>query len=107
VIDWKSNHLGPHPTDYGPAPLADAMAREGYHLQHLLYSLALQRWLARRLPGFDAARHFGGVLYLFVRGVRPGWRNPDGTPCGVFFHQPGTAVMAALSALLAGQAPRP
>jgi exodeoxyribonuclease V beta subunit len=105
VIDWKSNHLGHTPADYGPGPLAAAMAREGYHLQHLLYSVALLRWLRRVQAEFDPAQHFGGVRYLFVRGVRPLWRNADGSPCGVFAHRPSDAVLAELSALLDGQDP--
>lgn len=73
VIDWKSNHLGERPEDYAPAPLAAAMHEHGYHLQALIYQTALHRHLARRLPDYDPARHLGGTLYLFVRGVRPGW----------------------------------
>ena len=45
-------------------------------------------------------RTFGGVLYLFVRGVRPAWTNPDGSPAGVWFHRPAPEVIAQLSALL-------
>ncbi|HYN59534.1 MAG TPA: exodeoxyribonuclease V subunit beta, partial [Rubrivivax sp.] len=41
VLDWKSNHLGDTPADYGRAALARAMGEQGYHLQALLYALAL------------------------------------------------------------------
>ncbi len=102
LIDWKSNHLGSQPADYAGDALAVAMARSGYHLQHLLYSVALDRWLALRLAGYDRARHFGGALYLFVRGVRPAWRQADGAPCGVYFNRPSPALLNALSALLQG-----
>src|SRR6185437_530036 len=43
VLDWKSNHLGYTPGDYEQAALAVAMAQHGYHLQSLLYSVALTR----------------------------------------------------------------
>jgi exodeoxyribonuclease V beta subunit len=75
------------------------MAQHGYHLQYLLYCVALDRHLALRLPDYDRTTHFGGVLYLFVRGVRPGWQV-DGQPAGVFFHRPQDEVIDALSALL-------
>ncbi|WP_232516456.1 exodeoxyribonuclease V subunit beta [Thauera sinica] len=101
VLDWKSNHLGDRPEDYAPDRLEAAMKAHGYHLQHLLYTVALHRHLGRSLPGYDYERHFGGVLYLFVRGVRPGWRV-DGQPAGVFLHRAGSGVIAALDALLAG-----
>ncbi|MBT1570008.1 PD-(D/E)XK nuclease family protein, partial [Klebsiella pneumoniae] len=54
VLDWKSNHLGESPSAYGRDRLAAVMAREGYHLQALLYLVALHRHLALRLPGYDA-----------------------------------------------------
>jgi exodeoxyribonuclease V beta subunit len=104
VVDWKSNHLGERPQDYAAAPLAVAMAAQGYHLQHLLYSVALDRMLAQRMPGYERSRHYGGVAYLFVRGLRPGWLQPDGTPAGLYFHRPADEALDRLSALLEGHA---
>ncbi|MEF7616550.1 exodeoxyribonuclease V subunit beta [Aquincola sp. MAHUQ-54] len=103
VLDWKSNHLGDTAGDYDAPAMEAAMAEHGYHLQYLLYSVALQRYLQHRLPGYRHEAHFGGVYYLFVRGVRPGWLQPDGTPAGVFFHRPGEAALQRLSALLGGE----
>ncbi len=88
LLDWKSNHLGHTASDYRPEAIAQAMRHHGYHLQYLLYSVALHRYLRHRLTDYDFNRHFGGCFYLFVRGVRPGWLNADGTACGVFFHRP-------------------
>jgi exodeoxyribonuclease V beta subunit len=107
VLDWKSNHLGPRPQDYAPPALAQAMAAQGYHLQLLLYTLALHRLLQQRLPGYDYDAHVGPGLYLFVRGVRPGWRSEDGRPCGVHAWRPSLALVEALGTLLgpAEQAP--
>jgi exodeoxyribonuclease V beta subunit len=99
LLDWKSNHLGTSAASYGPEPLKAAMTDHGYHLQYLLYGVALDRHLALCLPDYDRTRHFGGVLYMFVRGVRPGWQV-DGHAAGVFFDRPSNAVIDALSALL-------
>jgi exodeoxyribonuclease V beta subunit len=99
IVDWKSNHLGDTAADYAEAPLAEAMAGHAYHLQALLYGVALDRLLQRRVPGYDAGRHFGGTLYLFVRGVRPGWTTDRGAPAGVHFHRPSPAALQRLSAL--------
>jgi exodeoxyribonuclease V beta subunit len=101
VLDWKSNHLGYATSDYGPAGLQAAMAEHSYHLQYLLYSLAVDRYLRYRVPDYRHDTHFGGVLYLFVRGVRPDWVNADGTPTGVFHHRPTAATLARLDALFA------
>jgi exodeoxyribonuclease V beta subunit len=100
LLDWKSNHLGYTSADYEPASLRLAMAQHGYHLQSLIYSVALARYLALRIPGYRHDRHFGGALYLFVRGVRPAWLCADGSATGVHFDRPSAATLARLEALL-------
>ena len=40
------------------------MASQAYHLQALLYTLALHRHLARRVASYAYETHFGGVFYL-------------------------------------------
>lgn len=69
LIDWKSNHLGENTQDYHPAALEQEMVRGHYILQYHLYALALHRYLSRRLPDYDYTRDFGGVFYVFLRGV--------------------------------------
>ena len=103
VLDWKSNHLGYARSDYRAERVASAMLEHGYHLQSALYSLAMHRYLSQRVTGYDYERHFGGVFYLFVRGVRPGWLDADGTPLGAWFHRPAARTLASLDALLAAR----
>ena len=69
VIDYKTNALGLTTEDYRGEALEQAMRAHHYPLQALLYVLALHRYLRRRLPGYDYARHMGEALYLFVRAV--------------------------------------
>ena len=95
VVDYKTNHLGATPADYGHANLARAMAEDHYVLQYHLYTVALVRMLAMRLPGFDYDRDFGGALYLFLRGMAPG--NGD---VGVWRERPPRGRIEALSRLL-------
>jgi exodeoxyribonuclease V beta subunit len=95
VVDYKGNHLGDHASDYGPRGLTDAMLRGQYYLQYHLYALALHRYLGRRLRGYDYARHFGGVYYLFIKGM-----GPELGSSGVFFEKPPLARLEALSRLL-------
>jgi len=102
ILDWKSNHLGYEVADYSAASVAGAMALHGYHLQYLLYTVALDRYLQRRIPDYDYATHFGGVLYLFVRGVRPEWTGPEGNATGVFWHRPSADDIASLQQMLRG-----
>ena len=106
IVDWKSNHLGFSAADYASEPVARAMAEHGYHLQHLLYTVALDRYLRLRLRDYRYDAHFGGVLYLFVRGVRPAWAGGDGVSSGVYWHRPpATAVRLLNETLGAAAAP--
>lgn len=69
VVDYKSNLLGRYPEDYREERLREAMAEHHYYLQLLLYALAVHRHLRRRMPGYDYEKHFGGGIYLFLRGM--------------------------------------
>ena len=90
LLDYKSNHLGMSPADYGRPALERAMQEHRYDLQYQLYSLALHRLLALRLPGYDFDQHFGGVYYLFLRGM------PQG---GVFHTRPSRELVLGLDEL--------
>ncbi|NOT84347.1 MAG: hypothetical protein HOP02_06070 [Methylococcaceae bacterium] len=46
------------------------MSEHNYGLQYSLYSVVLHQYLQQRLPDYDYAQHFGGVKYLFVRGMQ-------------------------------------
>ncbi len=96
VIDYKSNLLGPTHADYQPRQLAPVMGEHHYILQYHLYALALHRHLACRLPDYDYDRHFGGALYLFLRGLHPDL----GPAAGVHHERPPKARIEALSELL-------
>jgi exodeoxyribonuclease V beta subunit len=102
LLDWKSNHLGDAPQHYAPDALQRTMAQQGYQLQALLYALALHRHLQQRLSDYRFDRHFGGALYLFVRGVRPGWALADGTATGAHVQRPTLQLLDELSALFDG-----
>ncbi len=71
LVDWKSNFLGTSAKDYGKDVLNYIMSKDFYILQYHLYILALHQYLQLRIPGFSYERHFGGVFYIFIRGVDP------------------------------------
>jgi exodeoxyribonuclease V beta subunit len=76
--DWKSDLL----RSYDPATVATHVA-SNYRLQAQIYTVGVLRLLAIRDEG-DYERRFGGLLYLFIRGITPGG---DGES-GVYFHRP-------------------
>lgn len=94
LLDYKSNWLGDSEAAYTPQAMAQAMIDHRYDLQYQLYTLALHRYLQHRLPGYDYQTHFGGVFYLFLRGV-------DGSSPGngIFNTRPSAEFVAELDAL--------
>ncbi len=96
LVDWKSNHLGHRVDDYNRETLKQEMVRNLYILQYLLYTVALNRYLSLRVTDYDYERHFGGVIYFFLRGVRP----ERGEECGIFRDLPPVAMINDLTECL-------
>jgi exodeoxyribonuclease V beta subunit len=93
LLDYKSNRLA----DYSPTGLASAMVESEYDLQYLIYTLALHRWLRFRRADYDYDAHFGGVRYLFCRGLDPSCADSP----GVYVARPSRAFIDELDLLLA------
>jgi len=93
LLDWKTNYLA---DGYGKDAVQRAVEQK-YRLQLEIYSIAIRRWLGQ-LSGEMA---FGGVYYLFLRGIDP--LRPGE---GIFFHQPSAGEIDGyeqkLAALLQG-----
>jgi exodeoxyribonuclease V beta subunit len=96
LLDWKSNWLGPRIEDYAPPSLEREMAERFYVVQYHLYAVALHLYLSRRLARYDFHDHFGGVFYLFLRGLDPA--RPE---FGVFRDRPSRERVEQLTRLLA------
>jgi len=87
LVDWKSNLLGFNKDDYRHDMLTKHMEQSGYIMQYLLYSLAMHLHLSFRLTGYSYEKHFGGVYYLFLRGMKPD------SPTGIFYDRPSLALL--------------
>lgn len=88
IIDWKSNYLGNHHGAYDRVAMEGSMMQSGYILQYHLYSLALHRYLGTRLDDYDYDRHFGGVCYVYLRGV-----SKKDNHTGLFWDRPSFEFM--------------
>ncbi|WP_437888464.1 exodeoxyribonuclease V subunit beta [Phytobacter sp. V91] len=97
LLDYKSNWLGESGEAYTREAMAGAMQSHRYDLQYQLYTLALHRYLGHRIADYDYERHFGGVIYLFLRGVEPGHPGQ-----GVYATRPDMALIQEMDALFAG-----
>ena len=84
LIDWKSNFLGASIEDYRTEALSEVMREELYLLQYHLYVVALHQYLKTRLTDYDYKTHFGGVMYIFLRGVN----TAAGPHAGIYRDRP-------------------
>lgn len=90
ILDWKSNHLGNRVEAYRTDSLTKAMSQHDYFLQYCLYCVALKRYLEIRMPNTNYYDAFGGVYYVFLRGISKQENS------GVFFDRPSQKLLDAL-----------
>ncbi|MCF8057554.1 MAG: exodeoxyribonuclease V subunit beta [Desulfocapsa sp.] len=91
IVDYKSNYLGDSFSEYGQDELVAAMREHNYGLQYWIYTLVLHRFLAGTLPTYSYDQDFGGVFYLFARGMSPEYPGN-----GVFYDRPDHGVLEEL-----------
>ncbi|GDX05229.1 exodeoxyribonuclease V subunit beta [Buttiauxella sp. A111] len=96
LLDYKSNWLGEDSSAYTQDAMAQAMQAHRYDLQYQLYTLALHRYLRHRIADYDYQTHFGGVIYLFLRGV-----ESNGSSQGIFTTRPDEQLIAKMDTLFA------
>jgi exodeoxyribonuclease V beta subunit len=99
VVDYKSNALGCTADCYGKAALCEEMRRHHYPVQAAIYAAAVDGWLRLNQPRYEYESDFGGIFYLFLRGMLP----VLGDSSGVFFHRPSAAGLREFQAMLAGE----
>ncbi len=95
ILDWKSNYLGNQPENYTPDNLARDMERKLYPLQYLIYTVAVNRYLERRIPDYRYETHFGGALYLYLRGI-----DNSRPHNGIYFDKPDAELVRGLTQCL-------
>lgn len=100
VCDYKSTHLGEQYSDYNHYAMRENIEKNHYDLQYLIYSLALHRHLKYTLADYDPEQHFGGVYYLYLRGMTDQTEHQD---CGVYYRQIKVAELTQLDNIFAGE----
>ncbi len=96
IIDYKTNYLGDQFEDYHQDQLKIAMESSYYDLQYLIYTVALSRFLKFRRPSFNYERDFGGVYYLFIRGMQPS------NTTGIYYNKPSAQLIDTLDQFFRG-----
>ncbi|MBF0242726.1 MAG: exodeoxyribonuclease V subunit beta [Desulfamplus sp.] len=96
LLDWKTNYLGDRFEDYSFDTLSSQMKSSGYTLQYLIYTVALNAYLEHRVVNYNYDSHFGGVFYIFMRGVQSELKS------GVYFDCPNKEVVDELTKAICG-----
>jgi exodeoxyribonuclease V beta subunit len=91
IVDYKSNFLGKSYDDYSDDAMNGAMMEHHYFLQYHIYVVALHKYLIFRQKDYDYDTHFGGVFYLFIRGMKPESKT------GIFYDVPDYKLIHELS----------
>jgi exodeoxyribonuclease V beta subunit len=107
LLDYKSNTLGKAPRFYNQAAMTEAMIRNRFDLQYMIYSTAVHRYFSNRFApqySFDEqagkSLSFGGVFYLFLRGM--GLSEKHYRQHGVWFTRPKSEHISALDQAFGG-----
>lgn len=104
VADYKSNTLGRDPASYQHKAMDEAMQSHHYDLQYLIYTIAAHRYCRSRFANdyhYDngAKLSFGGVFYLFLRGIGI---EGEAENNGIWFKRPDSGLIEALDKALSG-----
>lgn len=94
IVDWKSNRRGGKQEDFDEQGVRNEMIERHYWLQYLIYTVAVHNYLQSIVPEYDYDTHFGGVYYLFLRGMKG-----EGSD-GVYADRPPKVLIERLSAIL-------
>jgi exodeoxyribonuclease V beta subunit len=97
IVDWKSNWLGNQASDYDVEGIRACMLQHSYYLQYHLYTVAADLYLSRRISGYEYDKQFGGVFYVFFRGL-----DPEKPSRAIFHNKPPAPLVYALRHLLIG-----
>lgn len=95
LLDYKSNWLGKNIFYYNLKSIESNIIQNRYDIQYQFYTLALHKYLKKTLINYNYKKHFGGVIYLFLRGCDLKYPN-----FGIYFTIPSYLSIYKLEQLL-------
>ncbi len=102
ILDWKSNRINCTPESFDRNGLVAEIATHSYFLQYLIYTVAVHLYLSQSLKDYNYDNHFGGILYIFLRGIDQATINDNQN--GIFYTMPKKKLIENLSYALMGDA---
>ena len=98
IVDWKSDFLGDSLEDYDSGKTAEEMRKRRYCLQYMIYTAAFDRYMTQADPAYSYSENFGGIRYVFLRGVMAG------NACsGIFYDRPEESLLRDFQKLFEGE----
>ena len=95
IVDWKSNLIERNKENFSREGILQEMENAGYYLQYLLYSSVLHQYLKETLQeNYSWQNNFGGVKYIFLRGIACGAASP------IFEDRPSEQLLDELALVL-------
>lgn len=94
LLDYKTNWLGPKNIFYNQKNIYKEIYKNRYDVQYQIYSIALHRYLINKLKNYKYSKHFGGIIYLFIRSF-DNIHNKN----GIFFYLPNYSLIKKLNLL--------
>ncbi len=94
ILDWKTNIIGANMDNFHLDGLQTEMSRNSYTLQYLIYIVAFMNFYKSlqsdtfQWNETEYDKLFGGVLYVFLRGVSEKHERQNHDHRGVFFAKP-------------------
>ena len=98
ITDWKSNRRNGMQDAFTTDGLRQEMSTHRYWLQYLIYTVAVHQYLSQALPDYSYEKHFGGVYYVFLRGVDG--EQTNGHTNGIYYDLPPLELINDLSNIL-------
>ncbi len=98
IVDYKTNWLGYHYTDYNYENMFNSMCDNRYDIQYQIYSIALHRYLNIKLSNYNYNVNFGGIYYIFLRGLN--LNSKFRSIYGIYYIKPKFKLINKLNLLL-------
>ncbi len=95
IVDYKTNWIGLNYKNYDFNSLLKVICNNRYDIQYQFYCLALNNYLKLKLTEYNYNIHFGGIYYIFIRGINPNKNNISST--GIFFTKPNYRLIKILT----------
>ncbi|WAI18404.1 MAG: exodeoxyribonuclease V subunit beta [Buchnera aphidicola (Acyrthosiphon caraganae)] len=83
ILDYKSNWLGKNNSFYSNMYIKKEIIKKRYDLQYQIYTIAIHKYLQKKIKKYNYKDNFGGIFYIFLRAMDHNKKNN-----GIFYTIP-------------------